>query len=117
MNKSSTIDTSVTIIKPKSGWQFVDLKELKEYRDLFYFLAWREIKVLYAQTILGFSWAILHPFIRTKVLISGNLSNPFLRFTATGFIAALTHCSHSLKLITISKLVNRQPGTLNPFQP
>jgi lipopolysaccharide transport system permease protein len=46
----------VSIIKPKSGWQAIDLKELKEYRDLFYFLVWRDIKVLYAQTILGFSW-------------------------------------------------------------
>ena len=55
---------SVTIIKPKSGWQFINFKELIESRDLFYFLIWRDIKVLYAQTILGFIWAILQPLIQ-----------------------------------------------------
>ena len=58
---------SVTIIKPDSGWQVIDFKELKEYRDLFYFLVWRDIKVLYAQTILGFSWAILQPLIQIVI--------------------------------------------------
>lgn len=50
-----------TIIEPKKGWQLVDLKELREYRDLFYFLVLREIKVLYKQTVLGFAWAIIRP--------------------------------------------------------
>ena len=58
---------STTIIRPKVGWQFLDLKEMIEYRDLFYFLVWRNIKVLYAQTILGFLWAILQPL--TQILI------------------------------------------------
>jgi lipopolysaccharide transport system permease protein len=53
MNRSSSNDTFVTIIKPKSGWQFIDFKELKEYRDLFFFMVWREIKILYAQTVSG----------------------------------------------------------------
>jgi len=57
-------DTTVSIIKPPSGWQFIDFKELVEYRDLFFFLVWRNIKVMYAQTILGFSWAILNPFFQ-----------------------------------------------------
>jgi lipopolysaccharide transport system permease protein len=55
------------VIEPRSGWQFIDFRELREYRDLFYFLVWRDIKVLYAQTILGFSWAILLPL--TQILI------------------------------------------------
>ena len=55
------------IIKPRRGWQLVDFRELAEYRDLFYFMVWREIKVLYAQTILGFSWAILQPL--TQIVI------------------------------------------------
>jgi lipopolysaccharide transport system permease protein len=54
-------DMPVTIIEPKTGWQFVDFNELREYRDLIFFLVWRDIKVLYAQTILGFMWAILQP--------------------------------------------------------
>ena len=58
---------SITIIKPKSGWQLIDFKELVDYRDLFYFLVWRDIKVLYAQTILGFLWAILVPLIQIVI--------------------------------------------------
>jgi lipopolysaccharide transport system permease protein len=61
---ASQLVQAITIIKPQSGWQFINLKELKEYRDLFFFLVWRDIKVLYAQTILGFSWAILQPLIQ-----------------------------------------------------
>ncbi len=60
----SSYSDTVTIIKKKSGWQFLDFRELKQYRDLFFFLFWREIKVLYAQTILGFSWAILQPLVQ-----------------------------------------------------
>jgi lipopolysaccharide transport system permease protein len=58
---------SITIIKPKSGWQLIDFKELADYRDLFYFLVWRDIKILYAQTILGFLWAILVPLIQIVI--------------------------------------------------
>jgi 5'-nucleotidase len=47
-------------------------------------------------------------------LTSGNLSTPFSWFQAIGFGAAVTQCSQSLKLITISKPANRQPGTVNP---
>ena len=54
----------VTVIEPKSGWQAINLKELREYLDLLFFLVWRDIKVLYAQTILGFSWAILQPMVQ-----------------------------------------------------
>lgn len=64
MIKENAADPVVTYIKSKSGWQLINFKELKEYRDLFYFLVWREVKVLYAQTILGFSWAILQPLVQ-----------------------------------------------------
>jgi lipopolysaccharide transport system permease protein len=57
----------VTVVEHRTGWQFIDFKELKKYRDLFYFLVWREIKVLYAQTILGFSWAILQPLVQIVI--------------------------------------------------
>ena len=58
---------SITVIKPKSGWQVINFKELVDYRDLFYFLVWRDIKVLYAQTILGFLWGILVPLIQIVI--------------------------------------------------
>ena len=54
----------ISIMQPSQGWQFINFKELKEYRDLFLFLVWRDIKAFYAQTILGFSWAILQPLIQ-----------------------------------------------------
>ena len=55
------------LIQPARGWQIINLQELSEYRDLFYFLVWRDIKALYAQTILGFSWAVLAPLIQIVI--------------------------------------------------
>ena len=55
------------VIKPKKGWQLVDFKELSEYRDLFYFLVARDIKVRYKQTVLGGLWAIMLPLFLTIV--------------------------------------------------
>jgi len=49
------------IIEPKEGWQLINWQELRQYRDLFYFLVWRDIKILYKQTILGFTWAFMGP--------------------------------------------------------
>ena len=49
------------IIKPQKGWKIIDWKELIEYKDLFYFLVLRDIKAIYKQTILGFTWAIIRP--------------------------------------------------------
>ena len=64
------------VIRPKKGWQLIDLKELVAYRDLFYFLVLREIKVRYKQTILGGLWAIIQPFFMMVVftLFFGNLA-------------------------------------------
>ena len=91
MNSNSK---SITIIKPKTGWQMLDLRELIEYRDLFYFLAWRDIKVLYAQTILGFSWAILRPLIQILIftVIFGKVAKvstegiPYFLFSSVAII-------------------------------
>lgn len=68
-NKKSTTNEkeTVSVIDSKQGWQLINLKELKEYRDLIFFLIWRDIKVLYAQTILGFSWAILQPLVQIVI--------------------------------------------------
>ncbi len=57
----------IVVIEPPTGWRLIDLSELAHYRDLLYFLVWRDIKVLYAQTILGFAWAILNPAIQILV--------------------------------------------------
>ena len=57
----------VVRIEAPRGWRLIDLPELAHYRDLLIFLVWRDIKVLYAQTILGFSWAILSPAIQIVI--------------------------------------------------
>lgn len=51
----------VTIIEPHTGWRGVDWKELREYKDLFLFLIWRNVKVRYAQSAIGVGWAVLQP--------------------------------------------------------
>ena len=67
MTEPSRDSDLVTIIESTGGWQLPDLKELRAYRDLFYFMVWRDIKVLYAQTILGFSWSILNPLVQIVI--------------------------------------------------
>lgn len=55
------------LIKPRRGWQPIDLRELWAYRELLGFLIWRDIKVRYKQTVLGGLWAVLQPLIGTLV--------------------------------------------------
>ena len=103
MNKSSEINIPINIIKPRSGWQIIDFKELKEYRDLFYFLVWRDVKVLYAQTILGFLWAILQPLIQIVIftIVFGTVAKvstdgiPYILFSTVAIIP-WTYMSQSM---------------------
>jgi len=64
------------VIEPIRGWQLVNWRELRDYRDLFYFLVDRDIKVLYKQTVLGFGWAILRPVLSMVIftVIFGDLA-------------------------------------------
>ncbi len=64
---TATDNVNITVIEPVSGWRLFDRKELSDYRDLFFFLIFRDIKVLYAQTVLGFSWALLNPMIQIVI--------------------------------------------------
>jgi lipopolysaccharide transport system permease protein len=48
-------------IEPSRGWVSLKLPELWDYRELFYFLAWRDVKVRYMQTVLGVAWAVIQP--------------------------------------------------------
>ena len=69
-------DLPVIRIEPSKGWVSLKLRELWEYRELLYFLIWRDIKVRYKQTVLGAAWAIIQPFF-TMVVFSvffGNLA-------------------------------------------
>jgi lipopolysaccharide transport system permease protein len=64
-----TKDLSVIRIEPSKGWVSLKLRELWEYRELLYFLVWRDVKIRYKQTVLGASWAIIQPFF-TMVVFS-----------------------------------------------
>jgi lipopolysaccharide transport system permease protein len=59
----------IILIAPSKGWVSLKLKELWEYKELLYFLIWRDIKVRYKQTVLGAAWAIIQPFF-TMVVFS-----------------------------------------------
>jgi lipopolysaccharide transport system permease protein len=99
-----------TVIEAKTGWRFIDIKELFEYRDLFFFLIWRDIKVLYAQTILGFLWAVLQPLTQIVIftIIFGRVAKidtdgiPYFLFSTVAIIPwtfmsqAMTQSSQSL---------------------
>ncbi|MFL6646981.1 MAG: ABC transporter permease [Sulfurifustaceae bacterium] len=88
------VEQPVIVIRGGSAWQFPVLRELRHYRDLFYFLVRRDIKVLYAQTILGFSWAILNPLIQIVIftIIFGRVANietdgiPYVLFVTVAIV-------------------------------
>ncbi|MGI8739284.1 MAG: ABC transporter permease [Gammaproteobacteria bacterium] len=109
MNTSAE-STNITILRPPSRWEFIDFKELKDYRDLLWSMVWRSIKVLYAQTIMGLGWAILNPFIQIILfsVIFGKIAKlptdgvPYVLFSTVAVIPwtymsqAMTQSSQSL---------------------
>ena len=102
-------------IRPLKGWQLINFRELKEYRDLFYFLVWRDIKALYAQTILGFSWAILAPLIQIIIftIIFGKVAKlstdgiPYFLYSTVAIIP-WTYMSNALNASSQSLVSNSQ---------
>jgi len=117
-NSASTTE-KVTIIKPQPGWRVIDFRELWEYRDLFRFLTWREIKVLYAQTILGFIWAILQPLIQILIftVVFGKIANlstdgiPYFLFSTVAVIPwnymSMTMSQSSQSLVTYQMILGK----------
>jgi len=101
--KPSPNEIQVSVITPPKGFEAVDFAELSRYRDLFYFLVLRDVKVLYAQTILGFAWAILNPAIQIILftVIFGKIANvptdgiPYFLFSAVAIIP-WTYMSESM---------------------
>jgi len=102
--------TELTVIEASSGWRLIDWRELWRYRDLFYFLVWRNVKVRYAQSVLGLGWAVIRPVFSMIVfsIVFGNLAKiasdgvPYAVFSYaalvpwTYFSSALTGASGSL---------------------
>lgn len=98
------------IIQPTKGWVSLKTKEIWEYRELLYFLIWRDIKVRYKQTVLGAAWAIIQPFFTMVVfsvffgklgkIPSDGLPYPIFSYTAllpwSYFAQALSESSNAL---------------------
>ena len=107
----STQAPVVTVIDPSTtkGW-WGQLREVWDYRDLFYFLVWRDIKTRYAQSVLGIGWAIIQPLFSMVVftVVFGNMARissdgvPYAIFSYTAlvpwtyFSGALTRTGGSL---------------------
>jgi lipopolysaccharide transport system permease protein len=122
---------SLTVIEPKSGWRSIDLREIREYRDLFRFLVLRNIKVLYKQTVMGFAWAVIRPLFSMLVFsfVFGKLARipsdgvPYPVFSYAGllpwtyFAASLSASTGSL--IGSSRLISKVyfPRIIIPLTP
>jgi lipopolysaccharide transport system permease protein len=108
--KSNNVDTVPLIIRPSSGWVPLKLGDLWEYRELLYFLLWRDIKVRYKQTVLGIVWVVLQPSFITLAfsIFFGRLARipsdgiPYPLFAFCGllpwqlFVHALANSGNSL---------------------
>jgi len=127
MSRAVTLDTDpganttvpVVLIKPSKGWVPLRLRELWEYRELLYFLTWRDIKVRYKQTVLGGAWAIIQPFFMMVVfsLFFGKLARmpsdgipyPIFSYAAlvpwTFFANGLSQASNSL--VSSARLITK----------
>lgn len=69
ISRGDSAHDSYVLIRPSSGWVPLNLADLSRYRELLYFLTWRDIKVRYKQTVLGAAWAVIQPFF-TMVVFS-----------------------------------------------
>jgi lipopolysaccharide transport system permease protein len=110
---------SPVLVIERNRWISLELSDLWAHRELFYFLAWRDVKVRYKQTALGASWAILQPLISMVVftILFGRLGHvpsegePYAIFSYAGllpwnfFATAVTNSSNSL--ITSSNLITK----------
>ncbi len=99
-----------TRIRPAHGWNSINFGELWRFRELIYFLAWRDVKVRYKQTMLGAAWAVLQPlmmmvvftlfFSRMGGVSSGDLPYPLFSYAGllpwTFFATAITGAGNSV---------------------
>lgn len=119
------------IISSKKKWSLLDSKELIRHKDLFYFLVLRDISVLYKQTVLGFSWAVMNPVIHMLLFTvvfgkianvsSDNIPYPLFSYAAllpwTYFSQSLIAASNSLVLASSIFTKVYFPRILIPLTP
>jgi lipopolysaccharide transport system permease protein len=110
LSLEAAAETPVLILRPSRGFLRLNLRDVWEYRELLYFLVWRDVKVRYKQTVLGAAWAILQPvmtmlvfsvfFGRLAKVPSDGIPYPVFAFTALLpwqlFAYALSESSNSL---------------------
>ena len=110
MTREPNATEDITYLRPSKGWAALDLGEVWSYRELLFFLAWRDIKVRYKQTVLGAAWAVIQPFFMMIVFTiffgllaripSDGLPYPVFAYSGllpwTYFAYALTESSNSL---------------------
>ena len=108
--RSNITGASAIVIRPPGRWKSLNLRELWAYRELLYFFIWRDIKVRYKQTIVGFAWAIIQPVFMMVVfslffgilakIPSGDVPYPLFNYAAllpwTLFANGVTRSSNSL---------------------
>lgn len=78
----TSVARPITQIRPSAGWLDLDLGSLWRFRELLYYLVWREVKIRYKQAALGVAWAILQPLF--TVLIFTAIFGIFARFPSDG---------------------------------
>lgn len=84
----------MTVIEPKRGWRSLDFGELWDYRELLYFLVWRDVKIRYKQTAVGALWVVLQPLLTAAIftVVFGNFAHlkssgvPYLLLTYTALL-------------------------------
>src|SRR3989440_5992380 len=85
-------DLPTLFIRPPKGWMSIGFRELWEYRELLYFLTWRDIKVRYKQTALGAAWAIIQPLL--TMLVFSVFLGGWQKFPPTGFLIRHSSTRH-----------------------
>ena len=126
----------ITIIRPPKGWIPINIRELWAYRELLYFFTWRDLKVRYRQTVVGFAWAVIQPLFMMVVfsLFFGTLAKipsegipyPLFSYAAllpwTLFSSSMTQSSGSLikdanllQKVYFPRLLTPLAATLSPL--
>jgi len=101
----SAVGVPVTLIKPSGRWVSLGLRDVWEYRELLYFLAWRDIKVRYKQTVIGGAWAILQPLL--TMLIFTVIFGRFAKIPSDGLPYPVFAYAGLLPWIYFSQAVGR----------
>lgn len=100
----------LTVIRARRGWAPLDFRELWDYRELLYFLVWRDVKIRYKQTAIGAAWVILQPLLTAAIftVVFGHFAHlktngvPYLVLTYTALLPWLLFAN---ALVTSTKSI------------